>query len=133
MGECFVEEEGMSWKEGDRIEVLMEAVAQDCHEEDIKPEERNLNNKGKKKQWVYHVDFKVIDDKETPFAKDEVHRLTFKPLDPMDRYKPGTKWRVPLWLLPEDEKRILHVHSKKKNDNNWKRTNWQLKAVIMTH
>ena len=39
-----------SFKEGDRVEVLMEAVAQDCREEAIKPEERNLNNKGKKNQ-----------------------------------------------------------------------------------
>ena len=56
----------------DDAQVLMEAVAQgkrlrcgcarlfsraralDCHEEDIKPEERNINNKGKKKQVRRH-------------------------------------------------------------------------------
>jgi len=120
-----------SYKVGDRAEVLMEAVAQDCHEEDIKPEERNINNKGKKKQWIYTVDFKVIDEKPGPLAKDEVHRLVFKPLDPMDRYKPGTKWRVPLWKLAEDPHRILHVHSRKSDKDEWTRTDWQLMAVIM--
>ena len=39
-----------SYKEGDRVEVLMEAVAQECKEVEIKPEERNLNNRGKKMQ-----------------------------------------------------------------------------------
>jgi hypothetical protein len=32
------------------VKVLMEAVSQNCYEVDIKPEERNLNNKGKTKQ-----------------------------------------------------------------------------------
>jgi hypothetical protein len=35
------------------------------------------------------VDFKVIDSKDGPLSKDEIHRLTFKPLDPMDRYTKG--------------------------------------------
>jgi hypothetical protein len=63
----------------------MEAVFQECFEKDISKEERNFNNKGKKKQWIYNVDFRVIDEKAGPLAVNEVHRLTFKPLDPMDR------------------------------------------------
>ena len=94
------------------------------------------------------MDFRVIDSKPGPLAKgklslslslfllltrcvDEIHRLTFKPLDPMDRYTKGSKWRVPLWLLSPDDHRILHVYSKKSAEQSFRRTNWQLMAVIM--
>ncbi len=63
----------------------MEAVFQECFEREITKEERTINNKGKKNQWIYNVDFRVVDEKEGPLSRDQIHRITFKPLDPMDR------------------------------------------------